>query len=296
MMAAARAPPTFIKPLRPPLLAFGGPYSNVRAVTALHAQAALLSIDAMHTICTGDVVAYCAEPEETVAAIREWGCHIVAGNCEEQLADDADDCGCGFVRDSDCDRIAKDWYAFARRRISAHSRAWMAGLPKALVLTVGGRTVRVIHGGVDRINRYVFASQRKLIAAQLEKAGADIVIAGHAGGVANDVRSLRVHGHLAVGRLGARSDADLAWETELLQHLDREGLTVPVPIPPTDGPLFADGLVVMTYVEGGPPETEVDWRRVADTLRRLHRLTQGWPQRPGWRSSTDLLHAEAGTV
>src|SRR5688500_5116684 len=52
-----------------------------------------------------------------------------------------------------------------------------------------------------------------------------------AGGVANDVWSVRVNGHRAVGRLGARSDADLAWETELLRHLDREGLTVPVPIP-----------------------------------------------------------------
>jgi len=116
-----------------------------------------------------------------------------------------------------------------------------------------------------------------------------------AGGVANDVWSVRVNGDLAVGRLGARSNADLAWETELLQHLDREGLTVPVPIATTDGRLFADGLVVMTYVEGGPPETENDWRRVADTLRQLHRLTLGWPQRPGWRSSTDLLHEETGT-
>ena len=116
-----------------------------------------------------------------------------------------------------------------------------------------------------------------------------------AGGVANDVWSVRVHGHLAVGRLGTRSDADLAWEAELLQHLDREGLTVPVPIPTKDGRLFADGLMVMTYLEGGPPETEADWRRVADTLRRLHLITAGWPQRPGWRSSTDLLHAETGT-
>lgn len=116
-----------------------------------------------------------------------------------------------------------------------------------------------------------------------------------AGGVANDVWSVRVDGRLAVGRLGARSDADLAWETELLQHLDREGLTVPVPIPTTDGRLFVDGLVVMTYMEGEPPETEADWRRVADTLHQLHRLTQGWPQRPGWRSSTDLLHAQTGT-
>jgi Ser/Thr protein kinase RdoA (MazF antagonist) len=115
------------------------------------------------------------------------------------------------------------------------------------------------------------------------------------GGVANDVRSVRINGQLAVGRLGTRSNADLAWETKLLQHLDREGLNVPVPIPTMDGRLFVDGLVVMTYVEGRPPETEDDWRRVADTLRQLHQLTQGWPQRPGWRASIDLIHAETGT-
>ena len=115
------------------------------------------------------------------------------------------------------------------------------------------------------------------------------------GGVANDVWSVRVNGQIAVGRLGSRTDADLAWETELLQHLDREGMTVPVPIRTTDGRLFVDGLMVMEYMEGGPPETTTDWRRVAETLRDLHRLTQGWPQRPGWQSSTDLLHAETGT-
>ena len=115
------------------------------------------------------------------------------------------------------------------------------------------------------------------------------------GGVANDVWSVRVNGQLAVGRLGKRGDADLAWEAALLQHLDRNGMTVPVPLPTADGRLFADGLMVITYMEGGPPETEADWRRVADTLRQLHRLTQGWPQRPGWRSSTELLSAETGT-
>jgi Ser/Thr protein kinase RdoA (MazF antagonist) len=130
----------------------------------------------------------------------------------------------------------------------------------------------------------------------LEQWGDDVTrVEPFSGGVANDVWSLRVNGDLAVGRLGARSDADLAWETELLLYLDREGLTVPVPIATTDGRLFANGLVVMTYVEGGPPETENDWRRVADTLRQLHRLTEGWPQRPGWRSSTDLLDADTGT-
>jgi Ser/Thr protein kinase RdoA (MazF antagonist) len=130
----------------------------------------------------------------------------------------------------------------------------------------------------------------------LREWGDDVArIAWLAGGVANDVWSVRIDGQLAVARRGARSDADLAWETELLRYLHREGLIVPVPIPTRDGRLFADGVVVMTYVEGGQPETEADWRRVADTLRRLHGLTQGWPQRPGWRSSADLLHAETGT-
>ena len=130
----------------------------------------------------------------------------------------------------------------------------------------------------------------------LEQWGDDVArIERLAGGVANDVWSVRVSEQLAVGRLGARSDADLAWETKLLQHLDRQGMRVPVPIPTTNGRLFADGLVVMTFVEGRPPSTNADWRRVADTLRQLHRLTQGWPQRPGWRSSTDLLRTETGT-
>lgn len=130
----------------------------------------------------------------------------------------------------------------------------------------------------------------------LEQWGDDATrVAPMAGGVANQVWRVRVNGQLAVGRLGARSDADLEWETDLLRHLHREGLTVPVPIAATSGRFFADGLVVMTYVEGGPPATEADWRRVAETLRQLHRLTQRWPQRPGWRSSTDLLQAETGT-
>lgn len=127
--------------------------------------------------------------------------------------------------------------------------------------------------------------------------GEDVVrgerLSGGAG--VNEVWSVHVGEHRAVARLGRRSDADLAWETDLLRRLGAAGMSVPVSIPTRDGRLFVDGLVVMTYLAGGPPETEADWRRVAEALRRLHGLTQGWPQRPGWRSSTDLLRAETGT-
>src|SRR5438128_12278794 len=97
----------------------------------------------------------------------------------------------------------------------------------------------------------------------LEQWGDDVArIERLTGGVGvNEVWSVRVNGQLAVARLGRRSDADLAWETDLLRHLDRHGMAVPVPIPTRDGRDLAGGLVVMTYVAGRPPATEADWRR-----------------------------------
>ena len=164
-----------------PVLVFGGPYSNLRALAALRQRAGELGIPPSQTICTGDVVAYCAEPEETTAAIREWGCHVIAGNCEEQLAAAAADCACGFAEGTECDLLAKGWYPFANARMSGESRAWMAALPKTITFSAGGLRFRVIHGGVDIINRFVFASQRDVLAEETMRADADVVIGGHAG-------------------------------------------------------------------------------------------------------------------
>lgn len=131
----------------------------------------------------------------------------------------------------------------------------------------------------------------------LEQWGADVVreepLAGGAG--VNQVWSVRINGARAVARLGNRSNDDLAWEMNLLRHLNRHGVAVPVPIPTPDGRWFVEGIVVMSHVEGRPPQTKADWSRVATTLRRVHQLSRGWPQRPGWQSSTDLLRAETGT-
>lgn len=115
------------------------------------------------------------------------------------------------------------------------------------------------------------------------------------GGVANDIWSFQINGRQAVGRLGGRSDEDLAWETDLMMYLDQHGMTVPMPIATLDGRLFSKGIVLMEYVEGRQPESEDDWRQVADAVRQLHLLTHSWPQRPGWKSSIDLLGSEIGT-
>ncbi|HEY7609168.1 MAG TPA: metallophosphoesterase family protein [Alphaproteobacteria bacterium] len=165
-----------------PVLVFGGPYSNLEAARAIRAEAKRLGIPPARTISTGDIVAYCADPGATVALIRDWGIPVVLGNVEEQLGAGAEDCACGFTPGSACATLSAQWYAHAEREITQDDRRWMAGLPRLVRFTLGGRRLAAIHGAVSRINGWVFASTPaadKL--AEMALAGADGVVAGHCG-------------------------------------------------------------------------------------------------------------------
>ncbi len=165
-----------------PLLLFGGPYSNLQATTALLRRAGRLGIPPERMICTGDVVAYCADPRETVAAIRDAGVHVVMGNCEESLGHDDGDCGCGFVANSACDNLAQRWFVYAREALDPSAKAWMRRLPRRLELSLGGRRLAVVHGDARRINRFVFPSTpAPEKAADVHALDVDGVIGGHAG-------------------------------------------------------------------------------------------------------------------
>lgn len=165
-----------------PVLVFGGPLSNLEALDALWAAAHERRIDQARMICTGDVAGYCADPEPCLAALRERGIATVMGNVEEALVADAEDCGCNFVEGSACDSLSGAWYGYARARVSTASREWMAGLPRAITFRMGGRDCIVTHGGLRRINRFVFASDGAAIAEELGGLREpSAVIAGHAG-------------------------------------------------------------------------------------------------------------------
>lgn len=164
------------------LLVFGGPYSNLPATTAMRRRADALGIGAGHVICSGDLVAYCAEPAETVELIRDWGIHVVMGNCEESLAFSAPDCGCGFAEGSSCSSLSLAWYRYADQRIDAGQRSWMRALPRAIDFEMSGLRFRTLHGGVASINQFIFASNDAAAKReQVRQAGADVVIGGHSG-------------------------------------------------------------------------------------------------------------------
>jgi len=171
---------TSIDPTKP-LLVFGGPYSNLQATEALRRRADGLAIPPGNIICTGDVVAYCAAPEDTARLIAEWGCHVIQGNCEQQLAVAAEDCACNFEDGTECAALAKGWYPYANARMSGDMRTWMGRLPETLHFTYAGRKFCVVHGGTAVVNRWVFQSERDVLTEEVARSGADITIAGHSG-------------------------------------------------------------------------------------------------------------------
>jgi predicted phosphodiesterase len=168
--------------LQQPLLLFGGPYSNYAATSAMQSRARELGIPPERIICSGDVIAYCAEPCETLDLVRDWGIQLVMGNCEESLAYGEADCGCGFEADSECSILAVTWYDYANRRVTAEQRAWMRDLPRSIDFRMNDLRFRVTHASLDSINEFVFASSApEPRLAQMRQADLDVVIGGHSG-------------------------------------------------------------------------------------------------------------------
>ena len=164
-----------------PMLVFGGPYSNLEATVAVLAEARRRAIPPDHVLCTGDLAAYGADPQPVIDLVRDAGIRVVMGNCEESLAADAADCGCGFAEGSACAALSTQWYPFANNRVDAASRAWMGALPRRIAVAIGSRRLLAIHGGVSEISRFVFADSDDALAEELAAAGCDGVIAGHCG-------------------------------------------------------------------------------------------------------------------
>jgi predicted phosphodiesterase len=176
------ASPTPIIVTCQPVLVFGGCYSNLQATQALLTEARRLGVPPDRMICNGDVIAYGADPRDTLALIREAGIATVMGNCEESLAEGAVDCGCGFAPGSACDRLSAAWFTYATRQVDDADRLWMAALPQRIDLVLAGQRIAVVHGAPSRINRFVFASTPDQdIAAEIALTGADGVIGGHCG-------------------------------------------------------------------------------------------------------------------
>ena len=207
------------------MLVFGGPYGNRQALDALFATAETLGIPADRMLCTGDLAAYAAEPQAVADRIRDAGIAVVMGNVEESLGADAEDCGCGFASGSACDVMAAQWYRYAAEAVDRETKRWMRDLPRRIDLSLNDVSIAAIHGGVDQINRFVFpATPADEKSAELDMAGADMVIGGHSGLPFTELLGQRLWHNAGVIGLPANDGTPRVWYS--LLHPQADGISV----------------------------------------------------------------------
>jgi predicted phosphodiesterase len=164
------------------VLLFGGVYSNLQALEALKAVAEKHNIPAENCISTGDIVGYCAQPEETVQLLKLWKANSILGNVEVQLIEGGDDCGCDFTKGSRCDGFSKLWYPYAQSLLTESSISHLKTFTDHITFQYANKKVTVVHGSYSNISEFIFKSTDWTIKApNFITTDSDVIIAGHCG-------------------------------------------------------------------------------------------------------------------
>ena len=165
-----------------PVVLFGGVYSNKHAFLAL-----IDAINGRDAICTGDIVGYCAEPNETTALFSAEDYWSIAGNCERQLADGSEDCGCGFEDGSTCSVLSQGWWPYLIKTATPDVVSWLHNLPDIGIFHQSGRRYAVLHGGASSVSRFLWPStheadfRHEIDVLEAEIGAVDGIVSGHSG-------------------------------------------------------------------------------------------------------------------
>lgn len=211
--------------LKGKVLVFGGVYSNFQALEKMQEIAQQLQIPHSNIICTGDVVGYCAQPEETVQAVIDWDIHSIAGNVEIQLRDGEEDCGCDFREGSRCDVFSRQWYPYSQGQLSSSSIEWMHRLSDFIEFEYAGKKCVVVHGSYFETSGFVFKSTPwELKAENIAAAQADIILGGHCGLPFSDVREDKMWLNPGVIGMPANDGTTRVWYMVLEKNAANEVL------------------------------------------------------------------------
>lgn len=160
--------------------AFGGIYSNHRALQAALADARSRGAEAM--ICLGDLGAFGPNPDRTVEILRREGIPVVRGNYDDSIARGLDDCQCGYTdpRDNHYARIS---YDYTLANTSMENRRWMAGFPGEIRFPLGHLEVHAFHGSPRRMNEFLWetTTPSHFLRGLADRSGAHLLLGTHTG-------------------------------------------------------------------------------------------------------------------
>jgi putative phosphoesterase len=187
-------------------------------------EAVLGDLDARRpdqVVCLGDLVGYAPWPNEVVAAIRALRIPTIAGNYDEGVGLESDDCGCAYKTEEEQVR-GEDSIAFTNRVVSEETRAYLRTLPRHLRLTfeegraAGAEPLQVllVHGSPRKVNEYLFEDRNDASFLRMMRAAdADVLCFGHTHKPYHrsiaDLESLRGARHAVnIGSVGKPKDGD----------------------------------------------------------------------------------------
>lgn len=134
----------------------GCAYGNVPALRACVEDAQKRGVESF--LFLGDAIGCCGHTGEVLEVIQREFDAWIAGNLEQQAAQNASGCGCGFDAERD-EKISGRAFQYALEGLTEQHREWLSGWPDVIRLeTEAGRFV-LCHGSPRRTNEFLYRSE-----------------------------------------------------------------------------------------------------------------------------------------
>lgn len=133
--------------------------------------------------CLGDLGGYAAEPNEVQQLLMQRGYPTVAGNYDENVGNDGQDCGCQYVNAFDI-KMSDISFTWTRNHTTRANKEWLRALPREIRIKVNGKPVLLCHGSPRSTTEYLFANRSENYFRWFVKDGrydaeADVICFGH---------------------------------------------------------------------------------------------------------------------
>jgi diadenosine tetraphosphatase ApaH/serine/threonine PP2A family protein phosphatase len=121
---------------------FADIHSNLEALTSVLADGDAQGLS--RHVCLGDIVGYAANPSQCLEMIRGIGCPTVKGNHDEVVASE--------IEPDEMQGLARRGIEFARKKLSAEQRDYLANLP----LTLSTKGCEFVHACLDHPDEWLY--------------------------------------------------------------------------------------------------------------------------------------------
>ncbi|MBC7903794.1 MAG: metallophosphoesterase family protein [Gemmatimonadaceae bacterium] len=160
---------------------FSDIHANLPALEAMFKSLDAQKPDAVY--CLGDMVGYNVWPNEVVNSIRKRGIPAIAGNYDQGIGLESDECGCAYKTEED-KAMGKISIAYTNEVMGKEERNYLRTLPAHIRLEFQTEkekfTILLVHGSPRKINEYLFEDrEEKSFLRMMEAANADIMCFGH---------------------------------------------------------------------------------------------------------------------